>query len=511
MRDGHSTCDSHPPLSVSRLPFPAAVIGIAAILYLLSLRAYYVGFFNDDAFYIIGARSLLGGRYSELNAPGHPPLVNYFPGYSMLLAPIAAFHPASLLAYQIFSVVLAVSTLVLLRRWLDASGASDRVATAAVLVAAFNPLTISHSGVVLSELPLSFFLLLSLLALRRAWDKESSVDWVAPAVLMGACALLRPEAVFLPLAAAAALALGRRWRLAGLCLLSLSGVFAFCLRNYIFERTWLVYGIEAADPYRASPFASLIQNALGGARYYLGLLFARIFFRMPADSHGLLGAAAVVAGSTVTTIGAYRAKRGGAETVLQLYLTIIFAVFFLWTKRAGRYLLPALPFLSGYLFAGVESLSSTLEGKRRLVSGACALSLICCAFPDYRIVRASLLERTPLNAPAREAYAWVKNRTAPADLFAAEWDGRFFLRTGREALHLPRPSTPGALARWLTEHRVRYVFVEPSDFALMPADRRAFNAPWEGPELNSFLVKTGRCRLAFKDASSGVAVYQVVL
>ena len=488
-----------------------AALAAAAILYLLSLRAYYVGFFNDDAFYIIGARSLLGGRYAELNAPGHPPLVNYFPGYSMLLAPIAALHPTSLLAYQILSAALTVSSLLLLRRWLAASGASDRVAAAALLVAAFNPLTVSHSGVVLSEIPLSFFLLLSLLSLRRSWDKESFLDWIAPVVLMGVCALLRPEAVFLPFAAAAAQALRRRWRLAGLCLLSLLGVFAFCMRNFILERTWLVYGLEVADPYRSAPLTSFLQNALGGARYYLGLLFAKTFFRLPIDSQGLLSAAAVVAGSTGAAIGAYRQKKGGAETVLQLYLVIVFAVFFLWTKRAGRYLLPTLPFLSGYLFAGIESLSSTFEGKRRLVAGTCAVSLICCAFPDYRIVRASLLERTPLNAPARGAYAWVQNRTTPSDLFAAEWDGRFFLRTGREALHLPRPSTPGALARWLTEHRVRYVFVEPSDFALMPADRRAFNAPWESPELNAFLVKTGRCRLAFEGKSSGAAIYRVVL
>jgi 4-amino-4-deoxy-L-arabinose transferase-like glycosyltransferase len=489
----------------------SAATAAAAALYLLSLRAYYVGFFNDDAFYIIGARSLLGGRYAELNAPGHPPLVNYFPGYSMLLAPIAALHPARLLSYQILSVILTVSTLLLLRRWLGASGASDRVTTAAVLVAAFNPLTVSHSGVVLSELPLAFFLLLSLLALRRAWDKEASIDWVLPVVLMGVCALLRPEAVFLPFSAAAVQALRRRWRLAGLCLLSLLGVFAFCIRNFILERTWLVYGIEIADPYRSSPLTTLLQNAFGGARYYLDLLFAKTFFRMPADSRGLLSAAVVAAGSAGTAIGAYRKKKGDAETVLQLYLAIVFAVFFLWTKRAGRYLLPALPFLSGYLFAGIESLSSTFEGKRRLVAGTCVVSLICCAFPDCRIVRASLVERTPINVPARGAYAWVQNRTTPADLFAAEWDGRFFLRTGREALHLPRPSSPEALGRWLTEHRVRYVFVEPSDFALTPANRRAFNAPWESPELNAFLVKTGRCRLAFEGKSSGAAIYRVVL
>ncbi len=486
----------------------AAVAG-AALLYVLALRAYYVGFFNDDAFYIIGARSLCLGRYAELNAPGHPPLVNYFPGYSIMLAPMAALKPSSLLAYQALSILLVVLTLCFLWRWLRGNGASERVATSAILLSAFNPLTLSHSGVVLSEIPLALFLLLSLLAMRHAWNRSTPIGWSIAFALTGFCAILRPEAVFLPLAAAAMIARERRWRLALLGLLPLLGFAAFCLRNRLLEGTWLVYGLEAVDPYRTAPLKEALSHAWEGARYYTDLIFAGTFFRAPFAAPGLLSSAVAVTGALGAAFGAYRTKKGGVEGVLELYLAAIFIVFLLWGKKAGRYLLPVLPYLAGYFFTGIEALSSDPAVKRRLVAGACALSLTCCAFPDWRIVHASLFETTPLTAPPRAAYAWVKTHASVSDLFATEWDGRFYLKTGREVLHLPRPSSPQELARWLSDHGVRYVFVESAVYAMKPANPRAFNAPWSSGVLRAILEKTGRSRLAFEDPTSGSAIYRV--
>src|SRR5262249_13333046 len=91
----------------------AAAAGLG-LRHLPCRRAYYVGFFNDDAFYIIGARSLLQGRYAELNAPGQPPLVNYPPGTSLLLAPVAFLAGGSLWPYQVFAAAASVAGLAVL-------------------------------------------------------------------------------------------------------------------------------------------------------------------------------------------------------------------------------------------------------------------------------------------------------------------------------------------------------------------------------------------------------------
>ena len=86
-----------------------AAVSALGLLYLLSLRAYYVGFFNDDAFYIIGARSLLSGRYAQLNVPGEPPFISHLPGYSLLLAPVALVSGGALWPYQVLSVAFMLA------------------------------------------------------------------------------------------------------------------------------------------------------------------------------------------------------------------------------------------------------------------------------------------------------------------------------------------------------------------------------------------------------------------
>ena len=61
------------------------VLALAAALYLAYLPRFYVGFFNDDARFILAAQSLLQGGYRRLAAPEHPPLNLIFPGYPFLL------------------------------------------------------------------------------------------------------------------------------------------------------------------------------------------------------------------------------------------------------------------------------------------------------------------------------------------------------------------------------------------------------------------------------------------
>lgn len=79
----------------------ALILLAAAALFWLSRHAYYVGFFNDDAYYLIGAKSLLSGRYAEIHSPGAPPLVNYLPGWPLLLAPVLLLTGGSLAAAQL--------------------------------------------------------------------------------------------------------------------------------------------------------------------------------------------------------------------------------------------------------------------------------------------------------------------------------------------------------------------------------------------------------------------------
>ena len=87
---------------------------LAGAVYLRFFRYAYVGYYGDDAYYIIGARSLLQGSFSFLNRPEAPSILQYWPGYPLLLAPWIALFPGSLHALQWSSLFFTLGSLLLL-------------------------------------------------------------------------------------------------------------------------------------------------------------------------------------------------------------------------------------------------------------------------------------------------------------------------------------------------------------------------------------------------------------
>ncbi|MDD5656346.1 MAG: glycosyltransferase family 39 protein [Elusimicrobia bacterium] len=226
----------------------AGLLAGLAGLYLLCLRAYYVGFFNDDAFYLIGARSLLRGGFRELNAPGAPPLVHYLPGYPALLAPWLWLFGDSFRAAQLLSVLLSVGGLAL--TWLCFSAELPAgVAWAAVAAAGFNPLTASVSGAVLSDLPYFALTPLVFLAARAAWDGRRPAVWAGLGALCGAAFLVRPTGAAFALALVLCLLWERRWRDAFWAAAGAAAVAApWLLRNWLAGGPPLSHGSELAAP-----------------------------------------------------------------------------------------------------------------------------------------------------------------------------------------------------------------------------------------------------------------------
>ena len=248
-----------------RRRFEAALLACWALLYLACRHAYYLGFFNDDAFYIIGARSLLHGRYAELNAPGAPPLVNYLPGFSILLTPVAAIARGTLWPFQAASIALTLAAVACFFPVSEALCPDAPLAAAAL--AALTPLTVSMSGTVLSDVPMLAGVMAALAWARRIWDSKDMRRWLPLALLVGFCALLRPTGAALALAFTLALAFELRAREALLfyfcaCLFAVP----FLFRNFVLTGHGLTYFLELSRPYEgASRWAVLRMNLFSNA------------------------------------------------------------------------------------------------------------------------------------------------------------------------------------------------------------------------------------------------------
>ncbi|HAH08440.1 MAG TPA: hypothetical protein DCM05_18255 [Elusimicrobia bacterium] len=466
----------------ARLRLEAVLLGLCAALCLASLGAYYVGFFNDDAFYLVGARSLLGGSFTELSHPAQPPLSAYLPGYPLLLAPLVGLFPNSVLPCQLLSIALTLGAVLLAFRLLGEA--------AAVGLFALSPLALSLSGTVLSDPAYLFLTMLLLAAVRAAWKEEGLRRWVPSCLLASFAFYLRPVGAAFPIALAAALFLEKRRREALFCAaLCAALILPWLLRNALLGGSGLPYAGELVSGLNVS---TLWVNSA----FYARELFARALFRWPnAAPGGALEAATAAACLMLSAWGAWRER---PSRFLTLYLGLYAAVHLLWPKVSGRYLLPVLPFAAATLVFGAEDLAERFGVRRGRTSLAMlALGAVLFAPTWWKIASAARLKGTPLTTPPK-VYEWIRRETPPGAVFAAESDGRLFLLTGRRALRLR-----GALPRGAD-----YALVLPTGDAIRTRSGRDAHDPLPARAARALFEAAGAEKV-FEDPSEGSAVYRL--
>jgi hypothetical protein len=469
----------------------------AAVLYSVCLDAYYVGFFNDDAFYLIGARSLLGGSFLELSHPAAPPLIQYLPGWPLLLTPAAAlggFLPARLTAAAAMLAAAGAAA------WCFADDLDEDGRLMLAAVCALNPLALSLSGAVLADAPFTLALLLVLGAARRLWERADASVWFALGAAGGASFLIRPVGLAVPAALAGALAWEGRRREA-LCVLggAAAAALPWLARNHALRGHALLYFSEFAAPLRPDGGAG---RPLANAAHYLGDLYARTLARWPSAS-GASAAAALAScvGLALGAAGLRRTGLGGGRRAGVLAAALLGATLLVWEKRSGRYLLPLVPFAAAWGLTGLRAFG----GGPGLRAAAVLLALASYLPPGAAIARAS---RRPSRPPAlgpERTWAWVAANTPRDAVFGAELDGRLYLRTGRRAVTPPRD--PAALGAWAARSGVGYILAEGTGEVMATASGRGAHDPLPTGALAVAAAAAG-FQAVFADPAEGTVVFQ---
>ncbi len=463
---------------------PIVLIVAAALLYGLCRYAYFVGFFNDDAFYVIGARSLLQGRYVELNQPGTPPLVNYMPGYPALLAIVMRFFPDSFLPLQLFSVAMAAVGLFVFSKIVDGEE-SFLITTLALAAAAFNPLYVSLSAQLLSDIPYFLFSMLVFAWAARIWPHNDWRLWFVLAGLAGFTYCIRPAGLSLGLALLAALLIERRWKTAFIFILFLGfSVMPFASRQ--------------ASRY-ASEYVSSYSPTLSS--YYFREIFVRNLLRWPVTWKWLDGLS-IMGGLVLMGIGALRFGLSGWKKSLLIYLTVYAIAHFFWSKESGRYIYPVFPFVAFFIFSGIHK-------KKAAITLAIAVGA-CYFRPLLNIVESSAIAPNALNSAPQETMEWIRSHTDEADIFAAELDGQLFLLTGRQAVHLPKIFEKEMFLAWMESRNVHYIWVEAVPFLMRTHQGGTVHDAYPAARLLEIVNDSKRFELAFSSVKEKTAVYRFI-
>lgn len=457
---------------MSKRLIPVLVVAIVLVLAILSITPWPVGTIQDDATYVVLAKSLATGEgYRQLNLPDAPQVTHYPPGYPLFLAALWRIWPnfpdnlvlfkyanAVLLALAALGVYVFART----RAQLSALGAGTVALAGTVCV-----LVLYVTGIVVSE-PLFMALLFpALLVSEKASDDGKATTAVAAAALGVALSLVRTIGIAMLPALLIALATRRHWKaaaaalIAGLCLLApwqlwatahAADVPAVVNGKYGGYLAWMLKGYREGG----SAFGLEVIN-----KNLVGLRDLLEFLVMPT-SWSWARLPVFAAAVAIALYGLTRLARRAPVTVL--FALAYFAIVLLWPFEVHRFLMAGFPIVVLTFAVGVKELWRTLPQTRLLAAtrGALLASVVASVsgflWYNVRGYRETWWVGVQRDSGERigQVVRWVRSNTTPSDVIAVQDDPAVYLYTGRRAVpvndfeaadHLRERELPADMAR----------------------------------------------------------------
>ncbi len=171
---------------------PAVAVGAPLLLGLLHVVLvaphYFVGSFDDDAGYILGAKALLAGHgLIALMPNGATVAGSYPPGYPILLVPFLWIWPHTYVPLRLLSVACYAAIFPLTWIYLGRRRVGDGVRIITLFVLALGSAFATFGSMVMAETPFMVLLMVLLILIDR-WDCDDRVFTPTGVAVIGAAA-----------------------------------------------------------------------------------------------------------------------------------------------------------------------------------------------------------------------------------------------------------------------------------------------------------------------------------
>ncbi|MFN2399282.1 MAG: glycosyltransferase family 39 protein [Gemmatimonadaceae bacterium] len=354
------------PVSRVILACAATLLVVHAVL-VWHLRIPGITTGNDDAWYLLLARSLRAGGYEDAFIVGSPAHSQYPPVYPFFLALAGILTGDRLEAILALSAVISALTFVAMfdavrRLW------SPSLALMALALVALNPRLIVGAGQIRSETLFLALTMLSLWALARSPVAERRGLAMGASV---AAALTRTVGMTLPIALLLHWAIRRRTRT----------LVAFAAFSAITAWAWLAWSIWSPDKSVSSSYIvqaarSIDRMGRDGpewpARTFNAVLtyfseFIPYSLPLPTISGTIVdNAALVLLAGVLGAVGMIVMWRGWHAAAL--YVIVTLALLFVWPWRVQRFVEPLLPFMLVALLLGASTIGARRSARWAFVA-----------------------------------------------------------------------------------------------------------------------------------------------
>lgn len=521
-------------IEARRLP---VILWITLILWTMALTlsrwdAFQIGAYQDDASYLVLARSLAyTDHYGLINAPGEQPDPAPFPcGFPLVLAPFVRLTSVPQ-AVRIPSLIatLAVAS-ILFWGWPAVSRRSRWWGLAISGLYLLAPMTVDHARMVMSEAVFTLFLLAAIWLIERtARGGQSAWVTLAAGALLVMVPITRTAGILLWPVALLYLAVrcGRRvWRelgrlLAGgaLCIglilaltpVTVSGLFP---ARYLTEPnaallTALRLKLTASEPAPSMPAEDeAVTQPQVDDRQLLTIYAQRAFRHIHSDLRRLvlptgggdreqiianrlgLPALPLVIGLltfALVVLGYVRWLREDGIKLLSLFTPLYLVALLFWNWDSPRLLYPVQPPLEFALLLGIDAALFGLLTRRQAThwqryrqGGMAALVLLLALVAAYSSLRISDSQDHVGDLRARTA--WLRTNSSSSAVLMTEAPQIDYLYSERRTVPFPtRPATAAELAETLQQTGADYILLAPQ------IRWDAINNPTYSPEILALL------------------------
>ena len=456
---------------MNRLSWAVALIllGTHAVLaYLVRAQAITTG--NDDALYLLLARSVRSLHYLDSHIVGGPVHAQYPPGFPVFLSLFGNSFPAAILGG------IAVSTAGLLLSYDLARKVLGPVAALLVLAAlTVNPALVNWAGSLRSE---SLFMATSIAAIWCASRSQPTSAWLTAAGAFAIyAAMVRSVGVGLVWALVLVWLIQRRYRAAVIFTSVATAVVG----------GWLAWTAVAPGKFYGRSYAAALQRA-ESAPTTLGVLINRIESSFAYVYKYIPSSLSVPSVEQTTVDNIFWTVLLGVGLIAGLcalwkklpivtaYFVLYAGILTLFPFKMTRFLIPIVPLLVLTICAGLALLARRLTGRGALVATALlCLPLLGGAFkPDRALMREALRcsaddpwgPTTCSDSTQRAFFAaadYARMNTAPEATFLTLKEATFALLSGRRVQHPERVIRPDSmhLTQTLRDTGVDHVVVSP--------------------------------------------------
>ena len=419
----------------------------------ISYQAPAVGTFHDDAVLIASAKSLAGGNgYRIPSLPEEIAQTKYPIAFPVVLAVVWKLFPgfpANIPYLKIVPLMFALLWFGVTYIYVIEQSERSATATSVVLLTAASPWVIFLGTTVLSETMFAFFLMTSLLLLRRIERTSEEGGWnliVFSAIFSGFTCLVRAAALPLLVAAVAALLLRKRFRSAVIYATIVAVVVApwaiWQSNNTDTGSAYSYYSAQAYKEWNLLYSYSLPEKAqIAALNVFLQLLWPTDHFGIQRGVLGL-GICLLIAGLVFFGL-TYRIRREWSVT--DVFLLFYLGMMVLWPWPPARFMSPVLPLL---ILLGIQGLNWTIGRIRQTAAkpvarlAVFALLVVSIAVADYKVAKQSInLGAVYPTASGyndwrhfEDMYRWIDANLPDDAIVNCILDPTLYLYTGRKAV-----------------------------------------------------------------------------